>query len=78
MSLRRLAFFPTRLPRVSIYCTEEYTGEDLGLIPMTRATERARNDPNWDYYKIPADHLVVFEHPDWVTELLLKLAEVQC
>jgi pimeloyl-ACP methyl ester carboxylesterase len=63
-----------RLPRVFIYCTEGKTGEDLGLIPVTRAAERARSDPNWGYYEIPADHGVVFEHPDWVTEVLLKLA----
>jgi pimeloyl-ACP methyl ester carboxylesterase len=64
----------SRLPRVFIYCTEGKTGEDLGLIPVTQAAERARSDPNWGYYEIPADHGAVFDHPDWVTEVLLKLA----
>jgi pimeloyl-ACP methyl ester carboxylesterase len=62
-----------RLPRVFIYCTEGKTGEDPGLIPVTRAAERARSESNWDYYEIPADHMVLFEHPDWVTQVLLKL-----
>jgi pimeloyl-ACP methyl ester carboxylesterase len=61
-----------RLPKVYIYCPDGKTGEDLGLIPMTRAAEKAKNDPNWEYYELPADHFVVFEHPDMVTKLFLE------
>lgn len=65
----------TRLPRVFIYCTEEKPEDDLGLLPITRAAERAKADSHWRYFEIPSPHNALKDHSDWVAKLLLDLAE---
>lgn len=61
------------LPRVFIACTEGRNEEDLGLVPIIRAAERARQDPTWRYFEIPTVHNPLVEHPDLVVNALLGL-----
>jgi pimeloyl-ACP methyl ester carboxylesterase len=64
-----------QLTRVFIYCTEEKTNDDLGLIPVIQAAQRAKNDPNWRYYELPTPHNPLSEHPDMVAKLFLNLTK---
>jgi pimeloyl-ACP methyl ester carboxylesterase len=66
-----------RLPRVFISCSEEKSEDDLGMIPITRAAERAKNDPGWRYFEIPSPHNALLDHSDLVVKHLLNLARVQ-
>jgi pimeloyl-ACP methyl ester carboxylesterase len=63
-----------RLQKVFIYCTEEKLPEDLSLVPMTRTAEKVKHDPRWRYYEIASGHIVMQEHPDLLTRVLLDLA----
>jgi pimeloyl-ACP methyl ester carboxylesterase len=64
-----------KLPRAFIYCTLDKDGGDVVLIPITRTANVVKNDPAWRYFEIQADHLVIWEEPQKVTDLLLELAK---
>jgi pimeloyl-ACP methyl ester carboxylesterase len=60
------------LPRVFISCTNRNV-EDLGLVPVIQAAEKAKKDSRWQYFEIPADHNPLAEHPEMVVNTLLVL-----
>jgi pimeloyl-ACP methyl ester carboxylesterase len=64
-----------RLQKVFIYCTENRSSDDLSLAPMTRTAEKVKGDPQWRYFEIASGHVVMEDHPDLLTQVLLKLVE---
>jgi pimeloyl-ACP methyl ester carboxylesterase len=62
-----------KLPKAFIYCTLDKTGEDPADISIEKTANEVKDDPAWRYFEIQADHLVVLEEPQKVTEVLLQL-----